>query len=321
MGRDGRADPRVLHCVQDEGDVVYFPEDWWHATCNPSPLTVGIGGQQYLDWPANASDALLAAARGDAEGLRAALQTNSATLETPEEGDRAWLLAHDDASVMNGPPEHRGLLTQPLHLAAAQGIVAAASLLMEAGADIHAMDRNRETPLCLAARAGSLEIVEALLNRGARPDDCLEGSAPLLHAAAWSGNLALVRGLVERWGQSPAQPCTSSACMGRTPFPGLKPWHGVRLAADIALFWRHADVVGYLERAVQARKPEEAAAAAETEETVGEPAATDDYDDDDMAGMPLSSVWSRGRAAEAEAFRGRDEGSKAKKPKAAGPEL
>jgi hypothetical protein len=285
MGSVFHADARALHCVQDEGDVIYFPADWWHATCNVSPLTVGVGGQQYFDWP-NPSDAMLAAARGDADGLRAALRTDSANLEAPGKSGRAWLLAHDKSSVVNGPEKKRGWLTQPLHLAAAHGALEMVNLLIDAGAKIHAVNADRDTALCLAARAGSLEIVETLLTRGANAEDCRRGLAPLLHNAARSGNLALVRSLVERWAQSPAQRCVSLACKGKAPgHPRLTSWRGVALASDVALLWQHADVLQYL----RGKEPEEAGGADELTE-----------DDDDMPESSLfPKLWASRRAREA----------------------
>eukprot|EP00928_Gymnodinium_smaydae_P089081 TRINITY_DN73082_c0_g1_i1.p1 TRINITY_DN73082_c0_g1~~TRINITY_DN73082_c0_g1_i1.p1 ORF type:complete len:558 (+),score=102.90 TRINITY_DN73082_c0_g1_i1:38-1711(+) len=41
-------EPGVLKCLQRPGEVIYFPEGWWHATYNrpeEDELTVGIGGQ------------------------------------------------------------------------------------------------------------------------------------------------------------------------------------------------------------------------------------------------------------------------------------
>ena len=43
-------------------------------------------------------------------------------------------------------------------------------MLLEAGADIHALDDDDETPLHWAAKHGPVEALEFLLKRGARTD-------------------------------------------------------------------------------------------------------------------------------------------------------
>lgn len=60
----------------------------------------------------------------------------------------------------------------PLHHAAAQGHCAVALWLLEHGADVNAHDEQAigETALCLAVKAGHVEMAELLLSRGADPD-------------------------------------------------------------------------------------------------------------------------------------------------------
>ena len=43
-------------------------------------------------------------------------------------------------------------------------------MLLDAGADIHAVDSDDETPLHWAAKHGALEALEFLLKKGARTD-------------------------------------------------------------------------------------------------------------------------------------------------------
>jgi len=35
----------VEHCVMKPGEVIFVPDDWWHATCNLETYTVGVGAQ------------------------------------------------------------------------------------------------------------------------------------------------------------------------------------------------------------------------------------------------------------------------------------
>lgn len=92
----------------------------------------------------------------------------------------------------------------PLHLAAFFGHRETAEVLLDAGADVHAVARNSEANLAInAAAAGKLadrrpEIVRLLLTRGSPVDGrgSPTGHTPL-HEAAFNGDLALVRVLLE----------------------------------------------------------------------------------------------------------------------------
>ena len=57
----------------------------------------------------------------------------------------------------------------PLYLAVQQGSEAAAARLLEACAEVDAVDKDGSTPLMLAARKGRLELVRLLLDAGADP--------------------------------------------------------------------------------------------------------------------------------------------------------
>ena len=85
-----------------------------------------------------------------------------------------------------------------LGLALFFGHAGIARMLVDAGADVNAPSRNaiRVYPLHSAVAAGSLEMVELLLARGARPD-CVEFlEATPLHSAAAEGKLAIVKKLL-----------------------------------------------------------------------------------------------------------------------------
>ncbi|OJJ66972.1 hypothetical protein ASPBRDRAFT_136652, partial [Aspergillus brasiliensis CBS 101740] len=86
----------------------------------------------------------------------------------------------------------------PLMVAAAEGHLAIVKRLIDAGADIHARNRQQMTPLVLSARAGHLEVMRFLLQRGADPTITTipEGCSALCWAARL-GNFECVRCLLD----------------------------------------------------------------------------------------------------------------------------
>lgn len=40
-------DPRIKKCTINASDVVFVPNNWWHATCNLDPHTIAVGTQCY----------------------------------------------------------------------------------------------------------------------------------------------------------------------------------------------------------------------------------------------------------------------------------
>jgi hypothetical protein len=99
---------------------------------------------------------------------------------------------------------HRGRRVSPagteLSKAAAGGDAAAVKALLAGGAEVDARD-NGYTPLMFAARAGSVEAINALIDAKADPNlrDCAaaDGWTPLIHALHKRQNEA-ARALVER---------------------------------------------------------------------------------------------------------------------------
>ena len=75
MDTDGDARSKeVLHCIQEPGDIIYFPDNWWHSTCNLAETTIGIGGQRYIPgWPSPAPEVIQAVFRQDINRLIAAV--------------------------------------------------------------------------------------------------------------------------------------------------------------------------------------------------------------------------------------------------------
>ena len=88
----------------------------------------------------------------------------------------------------------------PLHLAAFFGRDEAVRLLLERGADVHAVSKNptANTPLHAAAVRGHVAVVGLLLERGADPNRAAGGGFTPLHLTAGAGHEAVASLLLER---------------------------------------------------------------------------------------------------------------------------
>jgi ankyrin repeat protein len=88
----------------------------------------------------------------------------------------------------------------PLHKACAgskPGHLSAVKQLLDANADVHALNKWRETPLLTAANHGQVAAVEALLAKGADPCKCTDTGWSPLSIAAYKGHDDVVRLLLE----------------------------------------------------------------------------------------------------------------------------
>ena len=88
----------------------------------------------------------------------------------------------------------------PLHKACAgskPGHLSAVKQLLDGGADVHALNKWRETPLLTAANHGQAGAVDALLKAGADPCKCTDTGWSPLSIAAYKGHDSVVRLLLE----------------------------------------------------------------------------------------------------------------------------
>lgn len=86
----------------------------------------------------------------------------------------------------------------PLHIAAFEGRLNVAGLLLEKGAELEAKNPTGFTPLFLAVLGKRLDVVRFLLDKGADPNAPTRFQTTPLFTAAESGNVEVIRLLVER---------------------------------------------------------------------------------------------------------------------------
>lgn len=145
-------------------------------------------------------DIFAAAALGREDDLRAAIGNHEAVTSTSYDGwtplhlasffghrEAATLLL--DAGAQVSAVSANNLHNTPLHAATAGRHSAVALLLIERGADVSVADSGGHTPLHIAAENGLIDVVKALLARGADPLAVdAENQTPLSRAAAKNHN-------------------------------------------------------------------------------------------------------------------------------------
>jgi ankyrin repeat protein len=109
--------------------------------------------------------------------------------------DRILRLLAKDLELVNA---YTGDGFQPLGLAAYFGQEAAARILIEAGAEVHAPARNTlgVTPLQSAVAGRNAAITRLLLNAGVDPNVRERGGYTPLHVAAHNGDVEILRSLL-----------------------------------------------------------------------------------------------------------------------------
>mmetsp|Transcript_14160 Transcript_14160/g.39174 ORF Transcript_14160/g.39174 Transcript_14160/m.39174 type:complete len:1444 (+) Transcript_14160:147-4478(+) len=107
-------------------------------------------------------------------------------------------------------------LSTPLHKACAgskPGHLASVKLLLDAAADVHALNKWRETPLLTAANHGQSGAVDVLLSHGADPCKCTDTGWSPLSIAAYKGHDDVVRLLLEEGAPTEEDDPTLSALL------------------------------------------------------------------------------------------------------------
>jgi ankyrin repeat protein/L-ascorbate metabolism protein UlaG (beta-lactamase superfamily) len=99
-----------------------------------------------------------------------------------------------DPALLAEPDEDQNL---PLHIAAIHGHAKLAALLVDAGADVDAEDREGSTPLEVAASHGHAKLAALLIERGADVDHQDVNGLSAMHFAAYAGHADTVRVLLK----------------------------------------------------------------------------------------------------------------------------
>ena len=103
-------------------------------------------------------------------------------------------LITDNPSVVHDKDENNDT---PLHIAAREGFLSVAKLLVEKGADIHAGDNENSTPLDVAAGCGQREMVELLVEAGTDLNHIDTNGNTALHFSIFGNNAEIATYLID----------------------------------------------------------------------------------------------------------------------------
>jgi len=189
----------TLSCEVRPGEVIYVPDDWYHATCNLDDFTLGIGGKGDSSlWP----DFFHHIQAGDEAALRSVIKTEGLDFSMAEQDDEE--------------------ATHAFHLAAMAGHVSVLELLLQQRADPRVRDSEERLAIHFAAGHGSVEAMSYLISTGhATLRDHAGGTYPL-HVATSTGHLAVVQWILSKGDDvlardaEGAQPVHLAAATGRT---------------------------------------------------------------------------------------------------------
>ena len=169
---------------------------------------------------------LIAANNGHSDAVRALLRNGADPALCSEAGWSALTFAaHKGYDEIVSSLLHAGApvncrvtedLSTPLHKACAgskTGHLSAVHMLLDGDADVHALNKWRETPLLTAANHGQCEAVEALLDYGADPCKCTDTGWSPLSIAAYKGHDEVVRLLLEEGAPTEEDDPTLSALL------------------------------------------------------------------------------------------------------------
>jgi len=216
---------KLLQCTQEEGDVVYLPDQWWHATFCKQSWALTIGGQ------GNSEGLVYDAARGNVGSLQnmqaemmdqrswqsaathAAYNGHVAVLEALSTKGVVDLSAKSDGGTLLHHAAYSGhtkavtfLASVPgvnmstldtsggtlAHSAAGSGNANMIELLTELGVDMSVQNAVGATPGHFAGVNGHAQIIELLANKGVDMSAKDGTGRTVGHAAAMDGHARIV---------------------------------------------------------------------------------------------------------------------------------
>jgi len=211
---------RTLRVIQEEGNILYLPKGWWHATRtllgDNSEISVGIGGigdspgmHPYVaDGHLEACYHLIEEQAKEEDRIRLLTLVNSrgmSLMHTAAESDDAQVVACVAKMLTRFTGKSRRellhmreyLQATPLHLSAGAGTYRTLEWMLAQGGNLEAEDCYRATPLHWSARSGCSTTIKLLIEKGAdlsRKDT--RGTTPL-HLMASEGHMRCVEFLVD----------------------------------------------------------------------------------------------------------------------------
>jgi len=221
-------------CTLEPGEVLYLPENWWHATWNLDNLTLGVGWEGGTrEWTANMHAIAdgnaakvdtteyptppmvwLAARTGHAEIVRLLIEED-ADLTLRADASPAVIAAARGGhmailELLKGynskfRPDQAG--RNALHIAAQSGHAPAVEWLLEQGAPLNALDAEGSDATLLAATNGQPQVLEKMLSLGGSAISVnTRGTGPL-PSAAFNGHAAAAEILL----RANADPCAQDS--------------------------------------------------------------------------------------------------------------
>eukprot|EP00930_Biecheleria_cincta_P047383 TRINITY_DN32835_c0_g1_i1.p1 TRINITY_DN32835_c0_g1~~TRINITY_DN32835_c0_g1_i1.p1 ORF type:complete len:603 (-),score=118.05 TRINITY_DN32835_c0_g1_i1:31-1839(-) len=196
----------LTFCVQHPGEIMYFSDDRFHATCNLDDMVLAFGAQGRVpeDWDEyhralnrrQLGKVLELAASGQrlfepmqhADGTMQEKMTPLSLAALRDWPELATYLIEQGADVQAASAEHA---SQPLHAAAAAGHLSMAKFLVGKGASVNAVTTDQDHPLLMAIDSGSEALIEYLLDRKADVRYA-GGRSTALHLAVKHGLVSIV---------------------------------------------------------------------------------------------------------------------------------
>lgn len=190
-------------CVIGEGETIYLPDQWWHATCNLDAITVGIGGKgSSSEWPAH----LFYMQDGDMESLEKAAVKGVDILAGTYEAPAVHFAARSgDMKILEYLLQRRGDPMQPTsrgenaaHFAVQAGHVPALQLLLARSKKLVKQRNDQdEQPIHTAVQFGCSDCVAFLLSQRVSVTSSVGGGNQLVHWAAGAGSISILQTLLE----------------------------------------------------------------------------------------------------------------------------